>query len=41
MWMKQVYPTVRPAITDSKGNAYLFNPSALSIFVPPRTWFAR
>lgn len=34
MWMKQVYPSVRPAITDSKGNAYLFNPGVLRIFIP-------
>jgi hypothetical protein len=43
MWMKQVYPAVRPAITDSKGNGYLFNPSALHIFIPGKLtgWFAR
>ncbi len=43
MWMKQVYPTIRPAITDSKGNGYLFNPSALQIIIPGKLtgWFAR
>jgi hypothetical protein len=34
MWMKQVYPSVRPAITDSKGNGYLFNPTVLRIIIP-------
>ena len=41
MWIKQVYPSVRPAITDSKGNAYLFNPTALQIFVTGKSWFKR
>ncbi len=41
MWLKQVYPSIRPAITDSRGNAYLFNPTKLQIIIPGKAAPAR
>jgi len=36
MWMHPVHPPIRPAITDAKGNGYLFAPSRWGIFLLTR-----